>query len=160
MAPNLDPTVLCLVYDFFQSHFALKDISCPLKSEEYVNKDIIQNSEYKRVSNVLQTQGQLYIEEFRERMDSQIQTFLPGLHEPNGASAFKSLSNYFFDAGVDWNHILTYFVFSAELAYHAEIQRIVSVDDIAQWLVQYISEHLLPWINDNGRWVCIFFLFV
>lgn len=158
---NSDSTVLCLVYDFFKSQFLLRNEELPLESQEFINNEIVQDNNYKKTIDVLVTQGKLYIEDYRDRITPQIQTFLPGLETPdNGQNNFNSLSRHFFHEGIDWNLILTYFVFGAELAYHANLQRLATVHDVAQWLAEYTTQHLLPWITDNGGWVSLFlFLF-
>lgn len=152
MAHNPDSTVLCLVYEFFHSQFELRDEVCPLNSEEYLDHNLMQDDDYERISTVLRSQGQFYVQNFMDRIDAQIEAFLPGLQPPNGPAAFNTLSNSIFNEGIDWNLILTYFVFSAELAFQANVRGLATVDNVARWLVQYTSEHLLPWITVNGGW--------
>jgi len=150
MARNPDPTVSCLVYEFFQSQFELRNEVCSLNPEDYVNNDIMESNDYRRISNVLRTQGEIYIQNYGDRINLPVQQLLqlPRI----SASSFNNLSNEIFHGGISWHLILTQFVFSAELAFQANVLQLATVNDVAQWLANYISEHLSTWITENGGW--------
>lgn len=146
-------TTRCLVYDFFRAQFALKDAVFPLDEEEFHDPAITELLEYQRIREILVQQGQMYMEDYQDRILPNLQHFLRTLQPQNAQASFNSLSAQIFVDGIRWDLILTYFVFCAELAFQANLERFADVYDITIWMLQYINDHLSPWIHDNGGWV-------
>ncbi|RWS03558.1 apoptosis regulator Bcl-2-like protein [Dinothrombium tinctorium] len=71
-----------------------------------------------------------------------------------GYQLFKNVADELFREGINWDHILTLFVFSSELAFHnaASKGHPSMVDDIMGWLCRYLNENILQWIADQGGW--------
>lgn len=148
-----------LIYDFFREQFALNNTIFPLETQRF-HETVVGSKEYQRIREVLIQQGQIHMEASHVRIAETIQTFLPGLQHPSGKDSFEMLSQQLFGEGIQWDLILTYFVFCAELSFQAEKQGLASVEDIVNWMAQYINQHLLQWIIEHGGWVSFCFTLV
>lgn len=63
------------------------------------------------------------------------------------------IANELFSEGIKWTRIVTFLVFCSELAEHCKEHNWPNlINVIAYSLSSYISEKLLPWINDHGGW--------
>lgn len=68
--------------------------------------------------------------------------------------SFEQVVNELFRDGVNWGRIVAFFSFGGALCVESvdkEMQ--VLVERIATWMATYLTEHLEPWIQDNGGWV-------
>lgn len=141
-----------LIYDFFRAHFAFNNTIFPIRETQIPNLELVESKEYKRIRKLLIQHGQIHMEVSRDRMAVTIQDFLPGLQHPCGQNSFERLSEELFEEGIKWHLMLTYFVFCAELSFQAEKQGSASVEDIINWMANYINKHLFQWIIENGGW--------
>lgn len=70
-------------------------------------------------------------------------------------SRFADVIDELFRDGVNWGRIIAFFEFGgavcAECASREEMTR--QVDNIAEWMTEYLNGPLNSWINDNGGWV-------
>lgn len=158
---GIDPTALTLVKEFFNSQFELKGVVCRVSAPTPApSRSSITN--HREIATALRALGEAYMH--RHDLYAQINETVQKTIDPidrmsvqlgNVAKTFYSISNELFTEGIRWKHIVTYFVFSAEFAYHANQAGIATVNDVAQWLARYISQRLLAWIGENGGWVCI-----
>ncbi|XP_054723999.1 bcl-2-like protein 2 [Uloborus diversus] len=65
----------------------------------------------------------------------------------------EGVANELFNEGIKWARIVALFVFSSELAMHCKKNNWPElINTVAHSLSSYISEKLLPWINDHGGW--------
>lgn len=70
--------------------------------------------------------------------------------------SFEQVVNELFRDGVNWGRIVAFFSFGGALCVESvdkEMQ--VLVERIATWMATYLTEHLEPWIQDNGGWVSV-----
>lgn len=70
-------------------------------------------------------------------------------------SRFADVIDELFRDGVNWGRIIAFFEFGGavcvECASREEMIR--QVDNIAEWMTEYLNGPLNSWINDNGGWV-------
>ncbi|GFX95645.1 apoptosis regulator R1 [Trichonephila clavipes] len=65
----------------------------------------------------------------------------------------EGVANELFCEGIKWSRIVAFFVFGSELAVHCKNRNWFDlINIIAYSLAAFISENLLPWINDHGGW--------
>ncbi|GFT90920.1 bcl-2-like protein 1 [Nephila pilipes] len=65
----------------------------------------------------------------------------------------EGVANELFGEGIKWSRIVAFFVFGSELAVHCKDRNSFDlINIIAYSQSAYISEKLLPWINDHGGW--------
>lgn len=63
------------------------------------------------------------------------------------------VANELFSEGIKWARIVAFFVFGSELALHCKDRNWPHLINIISHSVSlYITEKLLPWINDHGGW--------
>lgn len=72
----------------------------------------------------------------------------------SGYLIYSCIAEGLFSQGIKWNHILTLFVFTLELAYDysQSCQNLNRITTVFEWLVNYIYERLLSWINNHKGW--------
>lgn len=70
-------------------------------------------------------------------------------------SRFADVIDELFRDGVNWGRIIAFFEFGGavcvECASREEMTR--QVDNIAEWMTEYLNGPLNSWIKDNGGWV-------
>ena len=163
-----DPMLMNLVKDFFNAQFELKKAQCPFPSSSsssstssssnqtsMVNNNTTNQTsinQYSRIRMALRALGKSFEEKYSRQLYDIIVKL--ELQPQNACATFHCLSNEMFVQGIQWNHIVTYFVFSVDFAYYASQSHAATVNDVARWLTRYTFEHLLPWIEKNGGWVC------
>ncbi len=95
-------------------------------------------------------------EEFEQRYTEVFDEMVQQLHiTPNTAHpTFVAIVNELFSDGVKWGRIVALFSFGGALAVQC-IQKEMPplVDQVADWVTQYVDHHLMSWINENGGWV-------
>nr|XP_006130008.1 bcl-2-like protein 1 [Pelodiscus sinensis]XP_006130009.1 bcl-2-like protein 1 [Pelodiscus sinensis]XP_006130010.1 bcl-2-like protein 1 [Pelodiscus sinensis]XP_006130011.1 bcl-2-like protein 1 [Pelodiscus sinensis] len=67
--------------------------------------------------------------------------------------SFEQVVNELFRDGVNWGRIVAFFSFGGALCVESvdkEMQ--VLVGRIASWMTTYLTDHLDPWIQENGGW--------
>nr|XP_027197495.1 bcl-2-like protein 1 [Dermatophagoides pteronyssinus] len=163
--PIYDPMLMNLVKDFFNAQFELKKAQCPFPSSSPSTSSSSSSSSSNPTATTNNTQSLVNHSQirmalralgksFEEKYARQLYEIIVKLElQPQNACAtFHCLSNEMFVQGIQWNHIVTYFVFSVDFAYYASQQHVATVNDVAKWLTRYTAEHLLPWIEKNGGW--------
>ena len=97
-------------------------------------------------------------QELEERYNEVFSEMCNQLHiTPNTAQqTFVAIINELFSDGVRWGRIVALFSFAGALAVQCvEKEMPVLVPQIADWVSQYINNHLASWIQENGGWVRI-----
>ena len=152
--------VRSLVCDFFESQFYLKGESCDFhhRTSSFYNTTGTTYREFQEVAAALRQLGEEYVQDYEEDLKRNIEQFQRNVQPENLAKSFEYLSGQMFIQGIDWHFILTYFVFSAQLAQFASRTGLASVDDVASWVIDYTDGHLTSWIKQNGGWVSFFSL--
>lgn len=70
---------------------------------------------------------------------------------------FVGIADEVFQNGKNWGRIVAFLAFGANVAVHCaqrqDLQGSVRVENVVQWIVMYMEEHLSKWIDENGGWV-------
>ncbi|KAJ7332242.1 hypothetical protein JRQ81_014422 [Phrynocephalus forsythii] len=67
--------------------------------------------------------------------------------------SFEQVVNELFRDGVNWGRIVAFFSFGGALCVESVDKEMrVLVGRIASWMTTYLTDHLDPWIHDNGGW--------
>ena len=68
--------------------------------------------------------------------------------------SFQDVANELFSQGIKWGHIICLLVFGSELILSTidESPSRALIENIAQYLSNYINANLLTWINDHEAW--------
>ncbi|XP_074605407.1 apoptosis regulator BAX-like [Brevipalpus obovatus] len=151
-----------IVYNYFKAQLHQKDLRwIPRKYNDTWN-DIVDE----RLKRVVSTLNELSDElrsngaSFRE-MKSKTELVISALERQNGSiqdqsgyNAFACIAEHLFGEGIRWNHVLTLFVFTTELAHDFYLTRddITTIDTVADWLVNYVTSRLSNWIRSNRGW--------
>ncbi|XP_026549559.1 bcl-2-like protein 1, partial [Notechis scutatus] len=70
--------------------------------------------------------------------------------------SFEQVVNELFRDGVNWGRIVAFFSFGGALCVESVDKEMRGlVGRIATWMATYLTEHLDPWIQDNGGWVSL-----
>ena len=95
-------------------------------------------------------------DEFEKRYCEVFQEMCNQLHiTPNTAHAtFVGIVNELFSDGIKWGRVVALFSFGGALAVQC-VQREMPplVDNIVDWVTQYVDTSLSSWINNHGNWV-------
>ncbi|KAK1879057.1 Apoptosis regulator Bcl-2 [Dissostichus eleginoides] len=69
---------------------------------------------------------------------------------------FSEVIDELFRDGVNWGRIIAFFEFGGTVCVEcASKQEMTSqVDNIAEWMTEYLNGPLSSWIQDNGGWMC------
>ena len=110
-------------------------------------------------SGLVQRTMQILGDEFEQRYTEVFQGMTDQLHlTPNTAySTFTAIVNELFSDGIRWGRIVALIAFGGALAVqciHREMPGLV--DDVVNWVTEYIDVHLMSWIQEQGGWVSIF----
>ncbi|XP_042321817.1 bcl-2-like protein 1 [Sceloporus undulatus] len=94
-------------------------------------------------------------DEFELRYRRAFSDLTSQLHITPGTAyqSFEQVVNELFRDGVNWGRIVAFFSFGGALCVESvdkEMQ--VLVGRIASWMTTYLTDHLDPWIQDNGGW--------
>ncbi len=96
--------------------------------------------------------------EFEQRYTEVFQEMCNQLHiTPNTAHpTFTAIVNELFSDGIKWGRIVALFSFGGSLAVQCvEKEMPLLVDQIVDWVTNYVDTHLQSWITEHGGWVCI-----
>lgn len=146
---NIDPVVAAFVYDFLQ----YKLNGYPLPVPDNVREITSRNSIHK-VGNALKSLADEFSSQFREQFVEMCDQL--DVHEETMKCTIEGVANELFSDGIKWARIVAFFVFGSELAIHCKKRNWNElINIIAVSLSSYISEKLLPWINDHGGWVSL-----
>lgn len=147
--------VFDLVNDFYSTYKDLKENrSTPTltKKQSPISPSTIQK--HREIASALRDLGESYLEKYENEIHQMV--VQANIEPPN--KSFKSLSNVLFEEGIEWKHIATYFVFGAEFAYYASMNGYATMQEVARWQAEFISQTLQPWIKDNGDWVSTYYV--
>ena len=95
-------------------------------------------------------------DEFEQRYTGVFQEMCNQLHITPGTAypTFIGIVNELFSDGVKWGRVVALFSFGGALAVQCvEKEMPHLVENIVDWLTQYIDTHLGTWINDHNGWV-------
>lgn len=152
------PDVETIVFTYFKEQLNLKGIHWHHQRLENTSNQRIK--EFVNVLNELSSDlrsGNVGYNEIREKT-AQVITVLDRPNQSNldesGYNIYSCIAEHLFSQGIKWNHILTLFVFSLELAYDysQSRQNLNLIDTVAEWLVNYVHDRLLNWINNHKGW--------
>lgn len=143
----LDSVSLKLVENFFESQLSLKGVKYSRQSKNDLSSD------YHSISDAFEALGKAFIRQYETKITNMVHVL--EMSPTNIAALFDSVSNELYVEGIKWSHIITHFVFSVEFAHHASQQGMASHQEVAQRLALFLSERLLPWIEQNEGWVRI-----
>lgn len=95
-------------------------------------------------------------EAFEERYTEVYQGMTNQLHlAPNTAhGSFTTIVNELFRDGIGWGRIVALVAFGGALAVQC-IQKEMPglVNEVVDWVSEYIDSHLMSWIQEQGGWV-------
>ncbi|XP_068616286.1 apoptosis regulator Bcl-2-like [Brachionichthys hirsutus] len=68
---------------------------------------------------------------------------------------FAEVIDELFRDGVNWGRIIAFFEFGSVVCVEcvAKEEMTAQVDNIVEWMTEYLNGHLNSWIEDNGGWV-------
>ena len=94
--------------------------------------------------------------EFEQRYNEVFQEMADQIHiTPNTAhNTFTAIVNELFSDGIKWGRIVALFSFGGSLAMQCiEKEMPVLVDQIVDWVTNYVDNNLASWITQHGGWV-------
>lgn len=151
---NIDPAVAVFVSDFLQYKlsqcgFQWRSSLVPAREASGSNRSIAS-----KVGVALRSLADEFSSHFKDqfvemcdKLDINADTMKPTI---------EGVANELFSEGIKWARIVALFVFGSELAMHCKNRNWPDlINEIAYSLSSYISEKLLPWINDHGGWVSV-----
>lgn len=146
---NIDPVVAAFVYDFLQ--YKLSECSgFVLRVPDNV-REVGGRSNIHKIGSALRSLADEFSSQFKEQfveMCDQLQ-----VNEGTMKVTIEGVANELFNDGIKWARIVAFFVFGSELAIHCKKRNWPDlINIVALSISSYISEKLLPWINDHGGW--------
>lgn len=122
------------------------------KSLTWANCPYTVSSTPGRVEKTMRALG----EEFEQRYTEVFSEMCGQLHiTPNNAqTTFVTIVNELFSDGIKWGRVVALFAFGGCLAVQCiEKEMPFLVDQVVEWLANYVDGHLMSWIKENGDWV-------
>ncbi|XP_071616163.1 bcl-2-like protein 1 [Heliangelus exortis] len=104
-----------------------------------------------RVRQALREAG----DEFELRYRRAFSDLTSQLHITLGTAyqSFEQVVNELFRDGVNWGRIVAFFSFGGALCVESVDKEMrVLVGRIVSWMTTYLTDHLDPWIQENGGW--------
>lgn len=95
-------------------------------------------------------------DEFELRYRRAFSDLTSQLHITPGTAyqSFEQVVNELFRDGVNWGRIVAFFSFGGALCVESVDKEMrVLVGRIVSWMTTYLTDHLDPWIQENGGWV-------
>ena len=143
---NIDPVVAAFVYDFLQ--YKLNGYQLPVPENV---KEAVRRYSISKVGNALRSLADEFSSQFKEQFFEMCDQL--DVNEETLKVTIEGVANELFSDGIKWARIVAFFVFGSELAIHCRRRNWDNlINMIALSLSSYISEKLLPWINDHGGW--------
>jgi hypothetical protein len=155
-----------IVWDHVKSQLELKGIQwIPARFNQLnsVNSRFnCSEDKRKKILRILGLMSNDLLNKNRDFLRSKCETVIERLDQLNsdqldalGYISFCEIADALFSKGIRWNHILVLFVFSVELSFiYSRIKdNLLLIDKVTDWLLQYLSDRLLVWINNNNGWV-------
>ena len=71
---------------------------------------------------------------------------------------FLGISDEIFVTGINWGRIVAFLAFGGSVAVYcaSNSELWVFLDEISEWMTEYIENNLRVWVQDHGNWVCTF----
>ncbi|NXM36455.1 B2CL1 protein, partial [Oxyruncus cristatus] len=94
-------------------------------------------------------------DEFELRYRRAFSDLTSQLHITPGTAyqSFEQVVNELFRDGVNWGRIVAFFSFGGALCVESVDKEMrVLVKRIVSWMTTYLTDHLDPWIQENGGW--------
>ncbi|XP_071428634.1 bcl-2-like protein 1 [Pithys albifrons albifrons] len=94
-------------------------------------------------------------DEFELRYRRAFSDLTSQLHITPGTAyqSFEQVVNELFRDGVNWGRIVAFFSFGGALCVESVDKEMrVLVKRIVSWMATYLTDHLDPWIQENGGW--------
>lgn len=94
-------------------------------------------------------------DEFELRYRRAFSDLTSQLHITPGTAyqSFEQVVNELFHDGVNWGRIVAFFSFGGALCVESVDKEMrVLVGRIVSWMTTYLTDHLDPWIQENGGW--------
>uniref|UniRef100_A0A669P0Q7 Bcl-2-like protein 1 n=16 Tax=Phasianidae TaxID=9005 RepID=A0A669P0Q7_PHACC len=95
-------------------------------------------------------------DEFELRYRRAFSDLTSQLHITPGTAyqSFEQVVNELFHDGVNWGRIVAFFSFGGALCVESVDKEMrVLVGRIVSWMTTYLTDHLDPWIQENGGWL-------
>ena len=69
---------------------------------------------------------------------------------------FLGISDEIFVTGINWGRIVAFLAFGGSVAVYcaSNSELLQFLDDIPEWMTEYIENNLRVWVQDHGSWVC------
>ena len=128
----------------------------PTNQNQNTNDLILNSAKRRNVVNCLCTLSQSMRASFSEqlrqmcaKLDNEVADLTALDYE-----SFQDVANELFSQGIMWGHIICLLVFGSELILSTidENPSRALIENIAQYLSNYINANLLTWINDHEAW--------
>ncbi|KAJ7412882.1 Bcl-2-like protein 1 [Pitangus sulphuratus] len=97
-------------------------------------------------------------DEFELRYRRAFSDLTSQLHITPGTAyqSFEQVVNELFRDGVNWGRIVAFFSFGGALCVESVDKEMrVLVKRIVSWMTTYLTDHLDPWIQENGGWTAL-----
>lgn len=149
---NIDPSVADFVSEFLE--YKLSQCGYQWRSPLAPTREA-GNTIAAKVGIALRSLADEFTSQFKEQFAEMCVEMCDKLDisAENMKPAIEGIANELFNEGIKWARIVAFFVFGSELALHCKNRNWPDlINVIAYSLSSYISEKLLPWINDHGGW--------
>ncbi|CAL1276183.1 unnamed protein product [Larinioides sclopetarius] len=146
--PAIDPNVAVLISEFLQHKLGQCGYQWTSPLISYMGAS---NSLPPKVGAALRSLSEEFATQFKEQFVEMCEKL--NINAENMKATLDGVANELFCEGIKWARIVALFVFGSELAIHCKNRNWLDlINIIAYSLATYISEKLLPWINDHGGW--------
>ena len=73
---------------------------------------------------------------------------------------FLGISDEIFITGINWGRIVAFLAFGGSVAVHCASHSELwpFLDEIPEWMTEYVENNLRVWIEAHGSWVCVYIL--
>ena len=70
---------------------------------------------------------------------------------------FMGISDEIFATGINWGRIVAFLAFGGSVAVHCANNSELwpFLDDISEWMTDYVQNNLRLWVEAHGNWVCM-----
>jgi apoptosis regulator BCL-W/BCL2-like 1 (apoptosis regulator Bcl-X) len=70
---------------------------------------------------------------------------------------FLGISDEIFVTGINWGRIVAFLAFGGSVAVHCANHSELwpFLDEIPEWMTEYVENNLRVWVEAHGNWVCI-----
>ncbi|XP_055936363.1 bcl-2-like protein 2 isoform X1 [Argiope bruennichi] len=143
----IDPNVAALISDYLQYKLG----QCGYQWTSPLTAYGAGNTLPPKVGTSLRALSEEFTSQFKEQFVEMCEKL--SINAENMKGTLDGVANELFSEGIKWARIVALFVFGSELAIHCKNRNCLDlINIIAYSLATYITEKLLPWINDHGGW--------